>query len=223
MYQINIYNTKTLRVTNFPMSFSCSAHANQLRSAYFTHVMKKKFKFVEQCNQSINHSVLPKGRYFTHTQHSPLYPLPSLPFCIFIQSIYHNVVYHLISSSASNFFPIYHTFRASLSRQFLLSQWPSQFLFLFLTSPSIILPSPTLSSTTAFFIQYILLHIHISNASSCFCSFRRSVHVSAPHNTTFHTKHFTSLFLCSFFQGTAQNASFSVKGFFAIAILCFTS
>ena len=50
------------------------------------------------------------NRPLLHTQHSPLYPLLSLPFHISIQSIYHNVVYYLISSSASNVLPIYHTF-----------------------------------------------------------------------------------------------------------------
>ena len=132
------------------------------------------------------------------TQHSPLYPLFRLPFRIFLQSIYHNVGYHLISSSASNFLLIYHTFQSIF--QFLLSQWPSQFLFLSLISSSIIFPTPTLSSTTALFIlsvhftRNILLHIHISTASSCFRSFRRRVQVSASYNTTLYTKHFTSLF-----------------------------
>ena len=105
------------------------------------------------------------------------------------------------------FFPFTIPSRAFFSRQFLLIQWPSQFLFLFLISYSIILPSPTLSSTTAFlnfsvhFTRSILLHSHISSASSCFCSFRRSVQVSAPYNTTLHTKRFTSLFHSSFSKG----------------------
>ena len=47
----------------------------------------------------------PRAGLSLQTWHSPLYPLLSLPFSIFIQSIYHNVVYHLISSSASNFLP----------------------------------------------------------------------------------------------------------------------
>ena len=51
----------------------------------------------------------PRAGLSLQTQHSPLYPLLSLPFRIFIQSIYHNVVYHL-SSSTSNFLPIYHIF-----------------------------------------------------------------------------------------------------------------
>ena len=119
--------------------------------------------------------------------------------------------------------------RVSFSKQFLLSQWPSQFLFLFLISSSIILPSPTLSSTTAFFILpvhftiSILLYTHISNASSCFCSFRRSVHVSAPYNTTLHTKHLTSLFRSSFSKVPQETLLFLLKASFAITILCFTS
>ena len=88
--------------------------------------------------------------------------------------------------------------------QFLPSQWPSHFI-----SSSIILPSPTLFSTTAFFILFytIIHHIHISSASTRFCSFRCSVQVSAPYNATLHSKHLTGLFPSSF----------------VIAILCFTS
>ena len=71
----------------------------------------------------------PRAGLSLQAQHSSLYTLLSLPFRIFVQSIYHNVVYHLISSSASKFLPNYHPSRASFSRQFLLSQWPSQFSF----------------------------------------------------------------------------------------------
>ena len=111
------------------------------------------------------------------TEPSPLYPLLSLPFRIFIQSIYRKVAYHLIFSPA-NFLPFTIPSRAFFSWQFLLSQWPNQFLFLFFISSCIILPSPTISRTTAFFILsvhftcYILLHIHISNVSNRFWSFR---------------------------------------------------
>ena len=52
----------------------------------------------------------PREGLSLQTQHSPLYPLLSLPFRIFIQSIYHNVVYHLISSCASNFLRVQHSF-----------------------------------------------------------------------------------------------------------------
>ena len=163
------------------------------------------------------------------THNSSLYPLLSPPFRIFfIQSIYYNVVYYLIRSSASIWLPVYLSSRASVSRQFLLSQWPSQFLFLFISS-SIILPAPTLSSTTEFFIfsanftRSILLHIHISKASSRFCSFRHSFQVSAPFNATLHTKHFTSLFRSSFSKGPQKILLFLLKASFAIAILCFIS
>ena len=52
----------------------------------------------------------PRAGLSLQTQHSPIYPFFSLSFHMFIQFIYHNVVYCLISSSASNFLPIYHTF-----------------------------------------------------------------------------------------------------------------
>ena len=123
----------------------------------------------------------------------------------------------------------HHCSRASFSRQVLLSQWPSQFLFFFLISSNIILPSPTLSSKTAFFIlsvhfiRSILLHTHISNASSCFCLFRRGVQVSASYNTALHTKHFTSLFRSSFSKGLQKMLLFLLNASFAIAILFFTS
>ena len=134
---------------------------------------------MESCSVSINQSITvscPRIGLSLQTEPSPFYPLLSLPFRIFIQPIYHKFVYHLISSTA-NFLPFIIASRASFSRQLLLSQWPSQFLFLFFISFSIILPPPTLSSTTAFFIlsvhfiRSILLHIHTSNASSRFCSF----------------------------------------------------
>ena len=60
----------------------------------------------------------PRAGLSLQTQHSPLYPLLSPPFRIFIQSIYHNVVYHLISSAASNFLPICHTFQSILQQAF---------------------------------------------------------------------------------------------------------
>ena len=53
------------------------------------------------------------------------------------------------------FFPFTIPSRASFSRQFLLSQWPSQFIFLFYMSSSIVLPSPTLSSKTPFLVLFL--------------------------------------------------------------------
>ena len=144
------------------------------------------------------------------------------PFIIML-----SVIWYLLLPRT--FFPFTIPSRASFSRQFLLSQFPSQFLFLFFISSSIILPSPTLPSTTAFFIlsihftRSILLHIHISNASSRLCLFFHSDQVSAPYNTTLHTEHFTSLFRSSFSKGPQKMLVILLKASFAIFTLCFTS
>ena len=109
------------------------------------------------------------------------------------------------------FFPFTIPSRASFSRQFLFSQWPSQFLFLFFISPALFFLLPLFLVQLHFL--FCLLHIHISNVFSQFCSFRCSVQVSAPYNATLHTKHFTSLFRSSFLR-SAENSSFPVKSFF---------
>ena len=85
------------------------------------------------------------------TQHSPLYPLLSLPFRIFLQSIYYNVVYHLISSSAANFFSRLLSLLeyASASNSFLASGLANLFPLLHQFQHRI-LPCPTLSSITTF-------------------------------------------------------------------------
>ena len=147
-----------------------------------------------------NQSVIvfcPRAGLSQQTQDSPLYPLLSLSFRIFIQSIYHNIFYHLTSSSVANFFPFTFPCRASFSRQLILSQRPSQFLFLFFMSSSIILRSPTLSSTTAFFIlsdhftRSILLH---STSLILPVVYAHSVVVSKSlHLTTLHSTQSTSL------------------------------
>ena len=117
-----------------------------------------------------------------------------------------------------NFLPVYYS-RAPFSRQFLLSQRSSQFLVLFFISSSIILPSSVHSSTTAFFNSSVhfarpmLLHIHISNASSRFCSFRCSAQVSAPYNATTPHKALHECLLQFFFHGSAENASLPVTSF----------
>ena len=100
----------------------------------------------------------PRAGLSLQTKNSPLHPLLSLPFRIFIQSIYHNVVYHLISSSASNLLPIYQTFQSILQQAVPSQPVSSQFIFLFLISSSIILPSPTLSSTSAFLFYLSILY-----------------------------------------------------------------
>ena len=106
---------------------------------------------------------------------------------------------------------------------------PANFFSFSLSVPAFFLPSPNLSSTTAFFIFSVhftcslLLHIHSSNASSRFCTFRRSAQVSAPYNATLHTKHYTSLFLRSFLNSLQKMLLFLLKAYFHIAIVCFTS
>ena len=172
----------------------------------FNHIPRDKSKYTLNVYQSFI-VFCPRAGLSLQTQHSPVYSLLSLPFRICIQSIYHNVsiIWYLLLPRT--FFPFTNPSRTSCSRQFLIRQWTNQFLFLFLISSSIILPSPTLSSTTALFIlsvyftRSILLHTHISNSFNCFCSFRRSFQVSAPYSTKLHTKRFTNLFRSSFSRG----------------------
>ena len=163
----------------------------------------------------------PRAGLSLQTQHAPVYLfspflfVPSYsPFIIML-----SIIWYLLLLPRT-FFPFTITSRASFSRQFLLSQYPSQFIFLFLISSSIILPPPLFQAKLYFLF---FLHTHISNASSCFCSFRLSVQVSAPYNTTLHTKHFTNLFRSSFPKSLQKMLLFLLKASFAIAILYFTS
>ena len=135
---------------------------------------------VDKCKLSLLHSTLFSAFLFVFS-YSP-----------FIMKL--SIIWYLVPR---NFFPL----------TFLLSEWPSQFLFPFFISYSIIPPSPTLSSTNAFFFILavhftcsILHHIRVWNASSRFCSLR-GVQLSEPYNATLHTKHFTNLFLSSFSKG----------------------
>ena len=132
-----------------------------------------------------------------------------------------SIIWYLLQHQP--FFPFTIPSRASLSRQFLLSQWPRQFLFLLFISSSIILPSSTLPSKITFLFCLSILHassfsVLTSVMLHCFCSFRRRVQVSAPYNATLHAKHFTSLFLISFSMGPQKMLLFLLKAYFAIAI-----
>ena len=111
----------------------------------------------------------PKVGLSLQTQHSPLYLLLSRlfvssnsPFIIMLSTIWYLL--------PRTFFPFIIPSRSSFSRQFLLSQWPSQFRFIFVTS-SIILPSPTLSSTTVFFCPFYMLHPSPYPRLKCFQTF----------------------------------------------------
>ena len=121
--------------------------------------------------QSINHNILPKGRSFT--ANSAFSTLPSSqPFCIFIHSVYHNVVYNLISSAATSFAFTIHS-RASFSRHFRLSQWPSQFLSLFLSVPALFLLLPHFLVQLHFYFVCPFYTFHPSSYPhlKCFQSF----------------------------------------------------
>ena len=64
------------------------------------------------------------------------------------------------------------------------------------------------------FTRFILLHTHISIASSCFCPFSRSIEVSEPYKATLRTTHFTSLFLWHFSKGPQKMLLFLLKASF---------
>ena len=162
-------------------------------------------------------------------QHASLYSLLSLPFRIFISFVYHNVVYHLISPSAANFLHVCHSFQ-SILQQAVPSQpvaqpiyFPLLYQFQHYSSFSHSFQHNCIFILSVHFTRSVLLRIHISNASRCFCSFSRSVQVSAPYNATLHAKQFTSLFLSSFSKLPQKTLLFLLKTSFVIAILCFTS
>ena len=71
-------------------------------------ILQPFFRFSYATSSSLNSPGEPTMGLSLQTQHSPLYPLLSLPFRIYIQSIYHNVVYHLICSAAKHH-PVYHS------------------------------------------------------------------------------------------------------------------
>ena len=155
----------------------------------------------------------PRAGVSLQTQHFPLYPLSAFlfvsaysPFTMMLSIISHFLL-------PQTFFPFTIPYRASFSRQFLLSQWPSQFIFLFFISCSIILPFPTLSSTTAFLFRSSILHapsISIST-SKMFLVFARSVILSRSlHHTTLHSTQSTSLVSSIvLFQRARRKCSFS--------------
>ena len=75
--------------------------------------------------------------------------------------------------------------RASFSRQFLLNQWPSQFLFLFFISPALFFLLQFFLAQLHFYFVCPLYTLHLSPYThlQCFQSFlpfRRSVQVFAP-------------------------------------------
>ena len=139
-------------------------------------------------NQSINHMFCPRADLSLQTQHFPHYPLLSLLFRIFIQSTYHNVVCHLISSSAANFLPFQSILQQAVPSQLVAQNMSFPLLYQFqnYSSLSHSFQHHCIFNFSVHFTRSILLHIHISNASSRFCSFRRSVQVSVLYNAILH-------------------------------------
>ena len=130
---------------------------------------------MESCSISINQSITvfcPRIGLSLQTEPSPFYPVLSLPFRIFIQSIYHKVVYHLISSAA-NFLPFTIPSRTSFSRQFLLSQWPSNFFSTSLSVPALFFLHPLfLAQLHIYFVcPFYMLHPSPYPRLKCFQSF----------------------------------------------------
>ena len=89
---------------------------------------------LKYCNNQSIIVFCPRAGLSLQTQHSPLYPLLSIlfvssysPFIIML-----SIIWYLLLPRT--FFPFTIPSRASFSRQFLLSQWPSQFIFLFFIS-----------------------------------------------------------------------------------------
>ena len=132
----------------------------------------------------------PKAGPSQQTQHSLLYPLLSVPFDICMQSIYHDVVYHLISYSAANLLLVNHSFQSILQpgSSFLASGpanfFPLLYQFQHYSSFFHSLQQNTIFILSHHFTRSILLHTHISNASSSFCSFRLCIiELYTPHKS----------------------------------------
>ena len=106
-----------------------------------------------------------------------------------------SIIWYLLRRRTSFLFTI--PFRASFSTHFLLSQWPSQFLFLFFISSSIILPSPLFLVQLHVLFCLSILHapsFSISTSQMLPVVFAHSVVVSkSPHHTTLHSTQNTSL------------------------------
>ena len=152
-------------------------------------------------------------------QHSPLYPLISLPFHICLQSIYHDVVYDLISSSA-----VKHPSAGS----FFLASGPVNFFSSSLPVPALFFLLPVFPAQLDF--SFLFIHFTFYPSFSISTSqmlpgvYAHSVVVSKSlHHRTLRSTQSTSLdSSLVLFQGPAENGSYLLKTSFAIAILCFT-
>ena len=126
-----------------------------------------------------NQSVIvfyPRASLSLQTQHSPLYPLLSLPFRIFIQSIYYNVLYYLIPSAA-NLLPVYREHPSGGSS--FLASGPANFFSSSLSVPALLFVLPLFPAQLHFYFVCPFYTLHPSpfpllKFSSRFWSFCRS-------------------------------------------------
>ena len=112
------------------------------------------------------------------------------PFIVMLYIIWYLVL-------PRTFFAFTIPYRMSFSRQILLRNWPSQFIFLSFISSSSILPSLTLSSTNTFFLFWLsILHapsFSIAASEMLPVVFAHSVPVSnSLYHTTLHSTQRTS-------------------------------
>ena len=172
--------------------------------------------FIQSINQSIIVFCPRAGLSLQTQQHSPLFPLLSLSFHICIQSIYHDIVYHLISSVA-NLLPVYHSFQ-SILQQAVPSQPVAQPVFFPFISSIIILPSPIPSSTTEFFI--LSVHFTRSILLKCFQSFLLILSQCPAQGQVFHCK-LSSIIHSTLFSAFLFVASYSPFIIMLLSDMCF--
>ena len=139
----------------------------------------------------------PRAGFPPQTQHSPLYPLLTFffvssysPFIIMLSIIWYRLL-------PRTFFSFTIHSRASFSRQFLLSQWSSQFLFPSLSVPALFFLLPLFLAQLYFLFCLSILHalsFSIPTSQMLPVVFDHSVVVSrSMHHTTLHTTQNTLL------------------------------
>ena len=152
-------------------------------------------------NFSINQSIIvfcPRAGLSLQTQHSPLYPLLSLPFRIFIQSIYYNVVlssdiFFCLELSSRLPFLLEHPSAGNSS----LANGPANFFFTSLSVSALFFVLPLFLGELHFLFYLSILHappFSISTSQMLPVVFAHSVVVSKSlHHTTLHSTQRISL------------------------------
>src|ERR1700733_12241536 len=171
-------------------------------------------------------SSLPSGR-----SERPMAPFLSL-LCLFFQfslPFFHHPVQKFLSRSSSASFSSSLPSIISLCSESPRNKCPIQIFCLVFTVSTRDLFSSTRFSTSSFVtcvvqrIVSILLHIHISKASSLLMSSFLIVHVSAPYNVTLQINVFTIRFFRCLFNPPLSNSFLFVNASFPLAILLLIS